>query len=63
MELKHRIDDLCAKVIAAPDGSEAFANAMRELRNALADHSQHMRRQIADLRRNAIPHLDDARER
>jgi hypothetical protein len=50
MDIKQRINALCAKVIAAPDGSEELAIGIQELRSALADHAETLRRQLAKLR-------------
>jgi hypothetical protein len=60
--LKQRFDALCGKVIAAPDGSEELQSALAELRNALADHAQHLRTQAADLRQKDVPLFDDEGE-
>jgi hypothetical protein len=49
-DLKQRIDILCAKVIAAPDGSDELRNAMQQLREALAEHVEHLRKRLADFR-------------
>ena len=61
-DLKHRIDALCRKVIAAPDGSEELQSALAELRNALADQAQDLRRQAAELRQKDVPLFDDEGE-
>ncbi len=53
--LKHRIDALCAKVIAAPDGSEQLNIDMQELREALAEHVEQLRKQVIDLREKGFP--------
>jgi len=55
MDLKERIDALCAKVIAAPDGSEEFKVAMQELRSTLNDHTERMRKLIAEERHKESP--------
>ena len=59
MDAKERINALCAKVIAAPDGSEELAIGIQELRSALADHVEILRRQISDLRQKSFSHSDD----
>ena len=61
-DLKHRIDDLCGKVIAAPHGSEELKLAMDDLRSALADYAQHVRWQVADLRQKNVPLFADEGE-
>ncbi len=60
--LKHQIDALCGKVIAAPDGSAELKNAMSELQNALADYAKEVRWQVADLRQKDVPLFDDEGE-
>ncbi len=59
MDFKNRIEDLCAKVISAPDGSDEFRTALLELRTALRDHAEHLRTQIADVREKAFPRPED----
>jgi hypothetical protein len=54
--LKHRIDALCGKAIAASGGSEELTSAMYELRKGLADRANDLRRQVGDLRQEGIPH-------
>ena len=61
-DLKQRIDALCAKVIAAPDESEELTIAMRELRNALAEHSANLRRQVENFRQKGFPQSNDPPE-
>jgi hypothetical protein len=61
-DIKDRIADLCAKVIAAPDGSEEFGGAMAELRSALNEHAENLRRQIANLRKKGFPQTGDTSE-
>jgi hypothetical protein len=63
IDIKERIAALCAKVIAAPDGSEELSCTMEELRSALSEHAGNLRRQIANLRQKGFPHADDAGER
>jgi hypothetical protein len=53
--LKLRIDALCCKAIAAPDGSEELTMAMQELRSALGEHVELLRKQLADLRQKRLP--------
>ena len=53
--LKLRIDALCCKAIAAPDGSEELTMAMQELRFALGEHVELLRKQLADLRQKRLP--------
>jgi len=60
--LKHQIDALFGKVIAAPDGSAELKNAMSELQNALADYAKEVRWQVADLRQKDVPLFDDEGE-
>ena len=62
IDINERIAALCAKVIAAPDGSEELSCTMEELRSALSEHAENMRRQIANLRQNGFPHSDDKSE-
>jgi hypothetical protein len=50
MDVKERIDTLCARVVAAPDGSEELKVAMEELRSALGEHVEQLRKRLADLR-------------
>jgi len=61
-DLKQRIDALCAKVIAAPDGSEELTIAMRELRTALAEHSENLRKQLANFRQKGFLPSNDPPE-
>jgi hypothetical protein len=62
-DLKDRIDALCSKAIAAPDGSEELKSAIDELRSALADYvARHLRRQAAELRQKDVPLFDDEGE-
>jgi hypothetical protein len=63
MDIEERIAALCAKVIAAPDGSEELASAMQELRSALGEHAENMRRQVANLRQKGFPRSDDTGKR
>jgi hypothetical protein len=63
IDIKERIAALCAKVIAAPDGSEELSCTMEELRSALSEHAENLRRQIANLRQKGFPHSDHAGER
>jgi len=58
MDLKERIDALCAKVIAAPDGSEEFTAAMQELRSTLNEHVGRLRKLIAKERLKEFPAND-----
>jgi hypothetical protein len=57
-KLKHRIDALCRKVIAAPDGSEELKIALQELRSALGEHVESLRKQLTDLRQKGFPRDD-----
>ena len=59
---KERIDALCAKVIAAPDGTEEFRVAMQELRFTLNQHTERMRKLIAEERHKESPDSKDPRE-
>ena len=61
-DLKRRIDALCAKVIAAPDGSEELTITMRELRSALAEHSENLRRYLEKFRQKGVPQSSDPPE-
>jgi len=61
-DLKHRIDVLCGKVIAAPDRSEELKSVMDELRSALSDYTKEVRWQVADLRQKDVPLFDDESE-
>ena len=63
MDIEDQIAALCAKVIAAPDGSEELGSAMEELRSALSEHAENLRSQIASLRQKGFPHSSDTRER
>jgi hypothetical protein len=63
IDIKERIAALCAKVIAAPDGSEELRCTMEELRSALSEHAENLRRHVANLRQKGFPHSDDAGER
>lgn len=63
IEIQDRIAALCAKVIAAPDGSEEFGGAMQELRFALSEHAENLRTQIANLRQKGFPQSNDTGER
>jgi uncharacterized coiled-coil DUF342 family protein len=58
MDLKERIDALCAKVIAAPEGSEEFTAAMQELRSTLNEHVERLRKLIAQQRQKEFPPSD-----
>jgi hypothetical protein len=62
IDIKDRIADLCAKVIAAPDGSEEFVCAMEELNSALNEHAENLRSQIASLRKKGFPQSGDMSE-
>jgi hypothetical protein len=62
MDLKERIDALCAKVIAAPEGSEEFRAAMQELRSALNEHVERVRKLIAEAREREFPPSDELGE-
>ena len=55
MDTKHKIDSLCAMVIAAPDGSQELMTASAELRAALTEHIQHLHRQLDHLRQKDFP--------
>ena len=57
-EFKERIDGLCSKVIAAPDDSNELTIAMQELRMALRDHMEHLRRQIAESLEKGAPYAN-----
>ena len=59
MDIKQRIDALCAKVIAAPDGSEELRGSMEELRSALSEHVENLRRRIAAERNKVFKYPDD----
>ena len=63
MDIEERIAALCAKVIAAPDGSEELGSAMEELRSALSEHAENLRRQVANLRQKGFSHSDDTGKR
>ena len=63
MDIEERIAALCAKVIAAPDGSEEFGSAMEELRSALSEHAENLRRQVANLRQKGFPRSGDTDKR
>jgi hypothetical protein len=54
MDVKEQIDTLCARVIAAPDGSKELEIAMEELRSALAEHIDQLRERLADFRQKAF---------
>ena len=56
IDIKERIVALCAKVIAAPDGSKELGDAMQELRSALKEHAEDMRRQVVNMRQKGFPH-------
>ena len=62
IDIKERIVALCAKVIAAPDGSKELGDAMEELRSALKEHAEDMRRQIANMRQKGLLRTDDTGE-
>jgi hypothetical protein len=61
-DLKHQIDALCGRVIVAPQGSEELNSVIDELRSALADYVQQVRRQVADLRQKNVPLFADEGE-
>ncbi len=61
IDIKDRIAALCAKVIAAPDGSEELTRTMEELRSALSEHAEDLRSHVANLRQNGFSHSDDTR--
>ncbi len=62
MDLKERIDALCAQVIAAPEGSEEFTAAMQDLRSALNEHVGRVRKLIAEERQKEFPSSDNRSE-
>jgi hypothetical protein len=62
MDLKERIDALCTKVIAAPEGSEEFTAAMQELRSALNEHVERVRQMITEARHKEFSPSDAAGE-
>jgi hypothetical protein len=59
MDVKKRINDLCAEVIKARDGSEELRIALAELQTALGDHTRELRKQVADVRDKVYPVPDD----
>jgi hypothetical protein len=46
--LKDRIDALCAKAIAAPEGPE-FDEIINELREAMREHAESLRKMVRDI--------------
>jgi len=46
--LKDRIDALCAKAIATPEGPELTA-VLAELQDALREHTAHLRKMVRDI--------------
>ena len=51
MDYQATLDTLRAKVNAAPEGSEEREKVMAELRNAIVDQANYLRRQAIELQR------------
>jgi len=59
MDYQATIDALRAKVNAAPEGSEEREKVMAELRNAIVDQANYLRRQAIELQRRDVPLFKD----
>jgi len=59
MDYQATIDALGAKVNAAPEVSEEREKVMAELRNAIVDQANYLRRQAIELQRRDIPLFKD----
>jgi len=59
MDYQATLDTLRAKVNAAPEGSEEREKVMAELRNAIVDQANYLRRQAIELQRRDVPLFKD----
>jgi hypothetical protein len=46
--LKDRIDDLCRRAIATPEGPE-FSKVVDELREAMREHAEELRKMVREI--------------